>query len=262
MPWGNQGHGTRPNTTTGGEVVNDLSPEGKDATSSQGSGVTSPKDDGQGATKAREEIVAAWLAMLKDPKLLAMTSAQQRGLIESHYAQLFKQLGLNGDASQQLVNLLVDRRNAGIDLAASAQATDPQFLADPTAFGDAVKSAQTDINDQIASLLGPSAYSAFQQYDQNLISNQLVAKVQTLLNGGGDPLTETQKAQLQATFDQLGARSPTQNVVEAAQSFLDQTQVQALQQIRQQQVNSVQIRNLQMQYQQASGSLVPLTIPK
>ncbi len=57
---------------------------------------------------------------------------------------------------------------------------------------------------------------------------------------------------------QFGARVVTDDVITAAQAFLSPAQVQGLQTLMTQERQAAQLRTLRQQYQNASGSPVPL----
>lgn len=184
----------------------------------------------------------SYQSVVDDPRLVGLMTARDRAYILSKYGAIISRLGLSEDMAEKLMSLIEDRRKIASDLSTSAALNNPDLLTDPELFQAQVREEQNQINAQIAALLGQDAYTQFQQYEQSDISAQLVQRVQGLLAGTGNELTPDQQAQLQQTISNLNARSVANRVINAAQSYLSDSQIAALQVIHQQQVQANQLR--------------------
>jgi hypothetical protein len=110
--------------------------------------------------KADKSPMAAYLKMLKDPKMREMIRSQQRMAMPMLYADFVKQLGLSADDANKLYDLLADKQLAQMNQGLDAMgAGDSANGADP-------KQAEQDATDALKQFLGDSNYAQFQDYQK------------------------------------------------------------------------------------------------
>jgi len=212
----------------------------------------------------------AMRALFNSPQFQALRTLQEKAQLDARYAALFKSLNLSPAQIDQLKNLLVARQQAAGDAAQAANANGINPRTDPTAFQEALASAQADVDKQIQTTLGDSAYAQYQQYQQTLPERATATQLQTALSYGTTPLTDAQSQQLinllqaQASSSTAtgtgggggfggGPGGPfggnqgtaiTADTLTQAASFLSQPQIQALQQLQQTQQAQQQMQQL------------------
>lgn len=227
-------------------------------------------DAGSGATLRR--VLGNAAEAMSRPEVQKATALRQKAALDNSYAKLFKQLRLPPDKLEQLKRLMVERQQVGNDVftAASQQGLNPiqngRELAKLTAEG------QTKVDADIRALLGDSDYPAYQNYQATLPQRSVVDQFQKSLSYTAAPLDDAQAEQLvQALADNqparpanssgttatrsvvmlgngaasdvvsltsqagLGGTAVTDAAVNASRSFLQDSQVQALQDLQQQQ---------------------------
>ena len=199
------------------------------------------------------------------PEIQAMMNASQRGNIITQYAALFRNLNLTSDQSNKLASLLLDRQNALRDVfgAAREQGLDPR--ADREAIQKLVQDTQNSIDDGIKSLIGDNGFAQLSQYEQTVPQRTMVSMLQQRLTFTDSPLTSAQAEQLVqilAANSELQPSTPgrasdlrrivrgmpgagdniSPAAISQAASFLNQTQLSALQQMQQQQEANRQLQ--------------------
>jgi hypothetical protein len=110
-------------------------------------------------------LFAGFAKIFKDPQMKEMMRAQQKMMVGQMYGSLYKQLGLSPTDEEALKKLLEDRQMAVMDAGLAVMGgsgTDSKQTAEDA------KTLKTQFDKQIEDLLGPQAYSAFQQYDQTV----------------------------------------------------------------------------------------------
>jgi hypothetical protein len=204
-------------------------------------------------------------ALLQDPTYRKLQAVVIRGKIDTRYASLFQELRLSPDKLAKLEDLLVERQLATTD---AADAASKQELQVPM-IGQALQNAAASVDDEIKAALGDSAYAQYQEFQQTPSEREIVDEVRTSLSYTSTPLTEEQSSQLIEALKQAeptdgtanrstgiafapdGTVTPTtphytitDGALELAQRVLGPTQLQVLQQIKEQQQAQRQITAL------------------
>ena len=119
----------------------------------------------EAGAQAHTNLFAGFAKMFKDPQMKEMIRAQQKMMVGQMYGSLYKELGLSPTDEEALKKLLEDRQMALMDVGLAAMGesgTDSKQTTEDT------KTLKAQYDKQIEDLLGPQAYSAFQQYDQTV----------------------------------------------------------------------------------------------
>jgi hypothetical protein len=192
-----------------------------------------------------------FLAMMDDPKFAKLMATEQRGMLDSRYAALFKNLKLSPEQLQKFKDLLVEKQNSMRDVmqAARAQGLDPR--SDRAAFQQLVSQTNAEIDANIASTLGADGFQQYQQYEQTLPERNFVSQLDQRLSYSSTPLTQDQQDQLinllshnspPTNTDRLARGGPnglrynvSDQAIASASSILSADQVAALQQLQQEQ---------------------------
>jgi hypothetical protein len=134
---------------------------------------------------------AVWEALSNDPKFQKLIAIQRKAGLDVHYAALFKALNLTPQQLDQFKSLLVERQQAIQDAmnAAREQGINPR--SDPAAFQQAITDAESSIDAQLQSTLGPGDFAQLQQFEQTIPGQNTVAQVQQALTLT-DPLNSSQ----------------------------------------------------------------------
>ncbi len=133
-------------------------------------------------------------SMMDDPEIKKMIREQQRGMMDTLYEPLIRQMGLSPEEAQQFKDLMADSAGRAAEKASSlmgggASTNRAEVIAQLTA-------DQQETENQLRTLLGEERFQQFQDY-------QLTAGERTQLNafrqqnaGMENPITETQSDQL------------------------------------------------------------------
>jgi hypothetical protein len=179
--------------------------------------------------KGAVELVHNWLALVNDPQVTRLLNVHERAQIQRRYGTMFKQLGLSPDQSDALAQLMIDKKQAAMDVAiASVQQGDDPLL-DPNGFGDLVAAMRSQIDGQIKSLLGDTGYAQFQGFDRSAGQLGVIAQLQQMLSSTDAPLTNDQANQLQQVMEQNHVGHLNAKVVAGAQTILAPDQTPMLQ---------------------------------
>jgi hypothetical protein len=212
-----------------------------------------------------------FLAVMNDPKVQKLMAIQQKGLLDAHYAALFKSLNLSPQQLDQFKDLLVQKQQALMDAITAAREQGINPRTDPTAFNEAISDAQASVDSQIQAALGDAGFAQYQQYVQTLPDRNTVNQLQQALSYTGTPLSDDQASQmiqLLASTSQrsgngavgtggggpgaiLGGGNQTARIsdeaVTQASGVLSAPQIQALQQLQLQQKTQAQIQQAMRQ---------------
>ncbi len=201
---------------------------------------------------------------MNDPEVQRLMAEQIRAQIERRYAKLFSQLNLPPEKLEQFKGLLVDRQQSAMDVLASAN---EQGITDPRDFQKLVESSQADIDGQIKSTIGEADYAQFQGFNQSQAARGMVGQLQDNLRNSAAPLTSAQSDQLTQLMAQSrgaadagaprglnGPAAITDDTITQSQAFLSAPQVQALQQMQQQQQANRRLQQMILQGPDAADS--------
>ncbi len=201
-------------------------------------------------------LVDGWLAAMNSSEVLRLRSAQIRSKIEGRYAPLFNQLHLTPEQAGKVTELLVAKREAGVDAAVGAVQQDINPLDDPKGFDQAVQVSRSEIEDEIKAALGDTAYAQYQQFNAGQNQQAVVNRLQQSLSGTPAPLTGEQAQLFQELLADSQTNHITPDVMDVAKGFLSAPQVAALQQIQQNQQRAQQLRRAQQQAVQSLNEAV------
>jgi hypothetical protein len=235
------------------------------------------------APVARAGTVNSFTSLMDRPEMAQLMAIQQKGQIDARFAALFKKLGLPPDKLAQLKALLADKLSAPTDVLAAAgpQGIDP--VRNPQEFTKLIQDTQSELDEKIKSLLPPEAFAQYQNYLQTEPQRAVISQLQQSLSYSDTQLSSSQADQLVQILAEtspnraggantvvggptvivMGAGSSgpvprsldgpwnagpiTDEAVARAQSVLSAPQVQALQEIQQQQQAAAQLRQLMIQ---------------
>jgi hypothetical protein len=187
-----------------------------------------------------------------------LRALQQKAGLDSRFGALFKELKLPTATLDKLKDLLVEKEVTMQDVMITAREHGIDPHVDPDDFRELVSSAQDETDNAIKSLLGDSAFSQYQQYQQTLPQRAVVNQLQQSLSYTSEPLSDGQAASLMEILasastqaNGAGETPPlgpgpgpngggfgpraviTPETVTLSQSILSAAQVQVLQQLQQ-----------------------------
>jgi hypothetical protein len=156
-----------------------------------------------GDGKAKPGFGKALAQMMQDPSMKKMVQQQQAMVLRTMYGELPKQLGLDQQHSDQLMELLSQRQTELMDKSFAAMNGSP----DKAALAKATSDITAQYDDQLKALLGDS-YPQFQAYEKTIPDRTELNQLQTQLSGLGMPLTDDQRAGLLAIMTEERSKSP------------------------------------------------------
>ena len=127
-----------------------------------------------------------------DPEVLRRKVAQQESEVRTQYSSLLKSLNLKAGKADALVTLLINKKLAEEDVAATAIVNGGDTLKDGLAFADAIKNTKTDIESQIHDLLGDDGYDDYRAQVLVNAQDRLMTKLQQTFASAGSPLNQPQ----------------------------------------------------------------------
>jgi hypothetical protein len=197
----------------------------------------------------------AWLAAVSDADTIKAQAARIRLQMEGRYGALAQQLGLSSKQIEQFIQLLVDKQMVAGDATVAGLQEGGDALKDPSAFATLVAVSRSDLEAQIRALLGDAGYSQYLQLQVATGQSGTLARMQAALNGS-ERLSDTQLAQLQQLLadNRIGHLTPKIVATAQAQGFLTPTQLEALQNLFQEQQAAQQSRRAPQPPPQTSGS--------
>lgn len=143
---------------------------------------------------------------MKDPAYLSALLAQVRLNVQRNYPGLVQELGLSERDADQLFDLLAQNQ---VDTQAEAAELQARFGNSPDQAARAEinrlqqaaqQERQRELNQRIASTLGPAGYQQYQDYQQARPVRNRVQSIATTFNGYGQPLTEGQMKSMTAAL--------------------------------------------------------------
>jgi len=209
--------------------------------------------------------------LMQSPKATQLMASQQRAIIENRYAALFKTLDLPPDQLAKFKDLLVEKQNAARDVFNVAREQGLDFRNDRAEIQQLIQQAQADVDTNIVSVIGSDKLAQYQNYDQTAPQRAVAGQVEQRMSYTSEPLTSAQSDQLVALLAQntpppdnsgnrafvfnLGGMGPvsfggsggvpiTNDVINAAQTFLSPGQVDALRQMQAEQADQQQLQQM------------------
>ena len=154
-----------------------------------------PKDK-RGGGKARRGP-EDFAKMMDTPEMQQLMNLRDRGMLDSRYAELFKKLALPPEQLKKLQQLLVDKQSTVRDVLAAMRSqglTPNQENAER--MRSLVKNANAELDRQIESALGATAYAQYQNYESTQPQRATVERMQQRLSYSADPMTSQQASSL------------------------------------------------------------------
>ncbi|HUJ42627.1 MAG TPA: hypothetical protein VLW52_03360 [Opitutaceae bacterium] len=187
----------------------------------------------------------AWLASATNADNLKAQAARIRLRMDERYGPFAQRLGLNADQTDQFMQLLVDRQMVTNDAIVASLQEGDNALKDPLAFATLLADARGEVESQLQALLGPDGYSQFLQTQLAANQSRTLARLQATL-AGTEPLNDAQSAQLQQLLsdNRIGHLTPKIMATAQLQGFLSPAQMQALQNLFQEQQAAMQSRRV------------------
>ena len=124
------------------------------------------------------ERLAAAVALLMSPDRDEATVQQTRALIDSAYAPLYQQLGLNPADTAALGDLLVQRFDTDRTALAIATSQGLTLANNPTEIAAQVRTAVTPLEGQIRTLLGDAGYQQYRTFAAPIRAAVVAALIQ------------------------------------------------------------------------------------
>jgi hypothetical protein len=238
---------------------------------------TATEAGGQGGNPKNHQTLSpaehALLTLLQEPDFRQLWMIQQKAQLDGQYGDLLRNLHLPPAEADRFRSLLLDKQVALLDVLAAAQA---QGLTGPDArdtIRQLLKASQDMIDTNIRDLLGASDYSQYRYYEKTLAQRGEVTQLEARLLHTSTPLQGYQVNQLtgilaqDAAAQQKAAKAAGTSVVKItvpgtgitgtvssvpisndavtrAQGILTAPQLQALQQMQQEQIAQQIIRQL------------------
>jgi len=232
-----------------------------------------PTDDPSDAPRMQMPSSGALRNLMQSPKAAPLIASQQRVMIENRYASLFKSLNLPPDQLAKFKDLLVEKQNSARDVltVAREQGLDFRNSNDRSEIQQLIQQSQADVDTGITALIGADKFAQYQNYDQTAPQRAVVGQVEQRLSYTSEPLSAAQSDQLVALLAQntpaanagsgsrtfvfnIGGMGPmsvggqnvpiTNDVINAAQSFLTPNQVDALRQMQTEQADQQQLQKM------------------
>ncbi|MEN9662472.1 MAG: hypothetical protein RL324_1421 [Verrucomicrobiota bacterium] len=137
-------------------------------------------------------------AILQTPQAMALQATADKANISVQYAGFFRTAGLTGEQADAVTTLMSNRNNLRQDLMAAAQAAG--MATDPQSLQALVTEQQSQIDSQLKTTMGDTAYAQYQTYQATLSRRQEVASYQQQLTMAGVPLDANQAEALIAAL--------------------------------------------------------------
>lgn len=160
---------------------------GRGTGSTQGTGRAVADDRGPGGRRGM-----APPDFTSDPEIAPLMLKQRQRQVAARYAALFAKLGLSAEQRSKLEQLLADKQLSRFEAMGLARR---QGLGPEEAMSLA-KESDAEADSAIKTLLGDSAYSQLQTYDQTYSQRTSVASLSSQLSYSGESLSSDQQEQL------------------------------------------------------------------
>lgn len=189
-------------------------------------------------------------SFMDKPEMQRVMIAQQRMAIERRYARLFRQLNLPPEQLEKLKALILERQTSAMDtfIVGAQKGLNP--LQNEAELNKLVTDSQAEVDLQIKTLLGDSAYSEYDAFVKSEPQRAVVSQLQQSLSLDDEPLTREQSERLAKVLAAPSndpakagrAQGLTEEAVTEAKAFLSESQAKALDDLRQQQRRQAELR--------------------
>lgn len=141
----------------------------------------------QGTGAKGPDFMGRLAEMMQSPDMQEALRAQQKLMLPMLYGALFKKLGLDAEALDQLKNALLDRQMAAV--AMMGKGDKPAQMA---AFTEARKASDAALKE----LLGDEQFAVFQDYEATLGERMAIGQLNQQLTDRNIPLDDVQQEEL------------------------------------------------------------------
>ena len=142
------------------------------------------------------DIAKGFLAMMNNPRSLALYDNVYRAQVKRNYGDLFRKLQLPEDQLQSLQDLLVKRQNVSSDAILSAINQGFNPLQDKETFAKLQSAASTEVDVEVRGLLGSAQFREYSEYFSTEPQRNVVNQLRQALDYTSHPLSESQSAEL------------------------------------------------------------------
>lgn len=151
------------------------------------------------------------MQVLDNPDYQTLMNLTQKGMLDGRYAALFKQLKLTPQQLEQFKEYLVEKQSAVMDVLAAARNQGLDMRNDGEAIRTMMKATQDEIDANIRTALGDTAYDAYQDFERTLPTRNVIGQLESRLSYSATPLTESQNQEMVRILAETGepGRVPT-----------------------------------------------------
>jgi RNA polymerase sigma factor (sigma-70 family) len=144
---------------------------------------------------------------------------------ERRIAPLAEKLGLTPEKREQLIQLVMDDHEAGVDFAAANARLGKDITGNPDEYWDAGALLRHQLYDDVRALLGEDGLAAFRENELAVRQNAVVEHLQRRLTPMQEPLTDQQSQQLIALLKDRNTFVVRDDIIAAARTFLSPAQL-------------------------------------
>lgn len=156
------------------------------------------------ATRTARKRGGAISKLMDNPEFLRALNLQRQSMLDARFSELFRRLGLEGEALAEFKRLLVEKENVALDVVAVSETAADGPLR-PETIGASIRAAQSQIEQAIESSLGGDRYAMYREYERTLAHRTTVAQLERRLSYSGAPL---QPAQAEAVVRIMESSTP------------------------------------------------------
>jgi hypothetical protein len=156
-----------------------------------------------GAKKEKGGFMQTMAKMFTDPEMKKAMRGQQAMGVRMMYTDLAKELGLNPEEADQVIELLTDRQLAMTGKSMELMNGGKRDEAKMAELGQEVNASREEFDKQIENVLGKDRYSKLQNYERTLGERVAMTQLQQQFAARGMTLEEPQRQNLlQAMVDE------------------------------------------------------------
>lgn len=135
-------------------------------------------------------------SLMESPEAAKLMASQQRGMLDTRYASLFKSLNLPPEQLAKMKDLLVEKQNAARDVMAVAREQGLDFRNNRAEIQQLIKQSSDDVDASITALIGQDKFAQYQNFDQTQSQRAVVGQIEQRLSYTAEPMTAAQSEQL------------------------------------------------------------------
>lgn len=138
----------------------------------------------------------AFANAMNSPEVQQLMAIQQKAGLDGRYAALFKKLNLSPADLEKFKGLLVEKQLAITDVLAAARNQGLTGRGSRDEIRQLVEDTQAEIDGNIRTAMGESAYAEYKNYETTLPQRAVVSQLEQRLSYSSTPLNDTQTEQL------------------------------------------------------------------